>query len=147
MKMTSLLFPIFLLLKTKISTRNPTFLKKNKILLSNGMPLESGDEFLVEYSPDNPKINKIRFEKPTEKQLIIYKNRALEKALVLNTGLERTQAECQLDIAFSLKGLPAYADFYFQKTPPAENAQHNENTYQRLTRSLLFQKKIEQECW
>jgi hypothetical protein len=111
------------------------------------MPLESGDEFLLEYSFNNPKINKIHFESPTDKQLETYKNRALEKLLESNPNLEKMQAECQLNVAFSLKGLPAYADFYFQKTPPTDNPEHNQKTYQRLTRSLLFKKKLEQECW
>ncbi len=137
----------FFIAKNKNFNAESDIAQKNKILLSNGMPLESGDEFMLEYAIDNPKINKIHFESPTEKQLIVYKSRALEKFLLANPNIPEQQAKCQLDVAFSLKGLPAYADFYFQKTPPEDNTQHNQNTYQKLTRSLLFQKKVEQECW
>ena len=117
------------------------------IILSNGMPLESGDEFLVEYSTKNPKINKIRFNAPTENQLQVYQNRVLQKHQQLHPELDKTHIRCLLKVAFEIKGIAALADFYFQNTDPEDNTKNNRNTYLKLTRDLPYQNKVKKNCW
>ena len=100
------------------------------------LPLESGDEFVVEYAANNPKINKIRFEKPTAKQMEVYFDRVYKKHVAFNTDLSIKKAACELDIAYKMHGMDALADFYFQQTEPADNPKHNRNSYLRLIRDL-----------
>ncbi len=113
----------------------------------NGMPLESGDEFIVEFVRSDPKISKILFAEPTKKQLETYRKRVIEKHAAQHPQMLNSLVECQVDIAYQLRGIKGFADFYFQNTPPEENAKNNRNTFLKLTRDLPFQKKEEQECW
>lgn len=103
-------------------------------------PLESGDEFIVRYDFDNPHVNVLDFQSPTAVQIARYRQRAAEQHLRLHPDLDKKQVECLLDIAFEIKGLDGYADFYHQQTPPKENSTHNAETYGRLTRDIPFQK-------
>lgn len=108
-------------------------------------PLESGDEFMVHYDMYKPHIHILDFQYPTNKQIARYRQRAAERHFILHPDLNKKHIECLLDIAFQLKGLDAYADFYFQNTPVSENPLHNQETYGRLTRDVPFQKAAK-EC-
>lgn len=110
-------------------------------------PLQSGDEFLVEYAPSNPKLSKIFFNKPTSKQVKLYFNRVVNRHKNLNPNLTNSIIKCQVRAAFELKGIDGLADFYHQNSSPEKNPKHNKNTYLRLIRDLPFQKKVERECW
>ncbi|MFN7118726.1 MAG: hypothetical protein ACK4TA_18145 [Saprospiraceae bacterium] len=103
-------------------------------------PLESGDEFMVRYDFDNPNLNVLDFQLPTPSQITRYRQRAAAQHLRLHPDLDKKQVECLLDIAFEIKGLAGYADFYFQQTNPQENSRHNKESYGRLTRDIPFQK-------
>lgn len=103
-------------------------------------PLESGDEFMVRYDFDKPHLNFLDFQAPTPTQIARYRQRAAEQHTRLHPDLDKKQVECLLDIAFEIKGLAGYADFYFQNTPPSQNALHNQESYGRLTRDIPFQK-------
>jgi hypothetical protein len=111
------------------------------------IPLSSGDEFLVEYAPSNPKLSKIFFDKPTQKQINLYYDRVVKQHQRLNPTLATSLAKCQVKIAFELKGVNGLADFYHQKSSPENNPKNNQNTYLKLIRDLPFQKKVENECW
>lgn len=108
-------------------------------------PLESGDEFMVHYDMYKPRIHVLDFQSPTNNQIARYRKRAAERHLILHPDLSKKQIECLLDIALQIKGLDAYADFYFQNTPVSENPLHNQETYGRLTRDVPFQKAAK-EC-
>ncbi len=103
-------------------------------------PVESGDEFMVRYDFDNPKVNMLDFQSPTPSQIARYRQRAADQHLKLHPDLGKKQVECLLDIAFEIKGLQGYADFYFQQTDPKENSIHNKDSYGRLTRDIPFQR-------
>ncbi len=111
----------------------------------NDFPLETNDEFMIRYSKYKPDKHQFSFEKPTEKQIQKYKERAIEKELKLSPKKSRLQATCLVEIAFEMKGISAVADFYFQDKSEKENSKYNENTYKRLIRSVDF-KKYTQKC-
>ena len=141
----------------KQTTINYFFVAQNKSITGNiipatanavqGMPLESGDEFLVDYAPNNPKINQLRLDLPTTKQLDKYRNKAFKKHSQLHQDLNEKQIDCLLQIAYEIKGIRGLADFYFQNTPATVNATHNENTYLRLIRDIPFKKRVDEICW
>lgn len=116
------------------------------ILLGNGMPLESGDEFTIIYVPSRPEISRINFNKPTSRQIELYKKRAVEKYRMSHAEEAQSMIECMINIACQLEGISGIADFYFQGADPLTNPQHNQETFRRLMESLPFQKKLEQEC-
>jgi len=117
-----------------------------KLINSNGFPLENGDEFELLYVPHNPKVHKINFEQPSDVQKGVYRQRAIDQELLLHSALDSTIAACRADIAFELKGIAGWADFYHQNTPKTANAKHNELTYKRLVRDLPFEKQAKKKC-
>ncbi|MCB0608926.1 MAG: hypothetical protein H6562_03730 [Lewinellaceae bacterium] len=110
-------------------------------------PLESGDEFRVSYSPQQPAVNAIDFRHPVEEQLKRYFQRTLKRHLDLNPSVTRDQAQCLINIAFELKSLEGLADFFFQNAAPDVNPMHNEITYKRLIRDIPFTELKEKRCW
>ena len=117
------------------------------IILENGMPLEDGDEFLVKYSSQKPEFHKIHFNRPTAKQISIYKNRATEKYKDLHPDEKMEYCNCLTDIAYELDGINGYAKFYLQDKSHDEDRRYNENSFHRLVRSVPFQKEAEKRCW
>lgn len=103
-------------------------------------PLESGDEFIVRYDYKKPHLNVIDFEAPTPSQIARYRQRAAERHKTLHPNSHKKEVECLLDIAFEIKGLAGYADFYHQNITPTQNLLHNKETFGRLTRDIPFQK-------
>jgi hypothetical protein len=125
----------------------PQLQSKQLVLLKNGMPLESGDEFVVVYVPSAPHVSQINFNRPTERQIAIYQKRVSAKHASLHPDEALPLVECKIKAAFDLAGVGGLADFYFQDFSPDENPDHNRNTFLRLVRDLPFQKKVEKECW
>lgn len=123
-------------------------LKKEEelIILENGMPLESGDEFVVKYTTHNPNFHQIDYEQPTETQIITYHQRAIQQYLAANPAASRAEATCLVQVAYELKGIDGLADFYFQKTSISDNAAHNETTFKRLIRDVPFLQKVDERC-
>lgn len=120
---------------------------KPLVVSINGMPLESGDEFIVEYVPSNPSVNRIDFQRPTKQQVQVYQERVAIKHLALHPDEAPQIVKCKVQVAFDLGGIGGLADFYFQNTTKDKNSDHNELSYSRLTHSLPFQKKVKEDCW
>ena len=125
----------------------PSVQSQPLVLLKNGMPLESGDEFMVLYVPSNPAVSRIDFDRPSKRQIKTYLIRATEKHLSLHPNEALQVVECMVQVAYEMEGIGGLAKFYFQNIPPTENPTHNENSFFRLVRSLPFQKKVEKDCW
>jgi len=117
-----------------------------KIIDKNGMPLESGDELMIKYHPNNPNYNKIDFSKPVPQQLAIYRERAINKYLSSHPNSDPKYCTCMANVAYELKGTNGLADIYFMNTSAEVNPIHNENSFKRLTNSIDFLNLIEQEC-
>jgi len=117
------------------------------IVKENGMPLEDGDEFLVKYSSTKPDLHLIQFNRPTKKQIDIYKNRAVDKYQQLHPDESYEYCNCLAEVAYELDGIGGYANFYFQDKKYAENQHYNKNSFHRLLRSVPFKKEVEKRCW
>jgi hypothetical protein len=76
-----------------------------------------------------------------------YRARVIDRHLDLNPQNDPKIVACMVDLAFELKGVKGFADFYFQNTSPTENPNNNLLTYKRLVRDLPFQKKFKERCW
>lgn len=120
---------------------------KSIVVLENGMPMEEGDEFIVTYVPNNPNLNKIDYNRPTQQQINRYRQRAINQHLVFNPQTDSLHTVCLVDIAYETKGIKGLADFYFQKSSITENPRNNMQTYGRLVRAIPFQDKVSAKCW
>lgn len=120
--------------------------EENGFILDIGMPLEDGDEFLVQYLPGSPQQNLINFEHPSPKTLEKYHHRALEKYLELYPNTSTEQANCLVETAYELKQVDGLADFYFSSTRPKDNPTHNKNSFLRLIRDLPFEQLSAKKC-
>lgn len=112
------------------------------VILKNGMPLETGDEFVVRYVPSRPEVSSIYFRRPTERQLEVYQERAAEKFHEILPEGSPINARCVAKSVLAFEGIDGLADLYFSKASPNENPDHNQLTYQKLTQSLAFKKAL-----
>ena len=115
-------------------------------LMENGMPLEDGDEFLVKYSSEKPEVHKIQFNRPTQKQIGVYQNRAAKKYQELYPIENIDYCNCLAKTAYELDGVNGFAKFYFQDLTHAQNPRYNSDTFHRLIRSVEFTKQSEEKC-
>lgn len=116
-------------------------------ILPNGMPMEDGDEFVVRYHPVFPQVSIIDFGKPTGEQMERYRLRSLEHHLRLHPDVSAARAACLLEIAFEIKQLEGYADFFWQNAEPGQNSNHNRNSYLRLVRDVPFAREVKERCY
>ena len=79
-----------------------------------GMPLETGDEFLVKFAPLKPTISELDLSLPSPRQLEKYYSRTLSRHTSLHPELSTEYIKCQLKIAYEMAGLSGLADFLFQ---------------------------------
>jgi len=126
-------------------TAKPT--AKQMTGLSDGLPLEPGDEFVVYYAYHDPRANRIDFTQPTNKQIGIYLQRTKEKYLQLHPAGAGPLLDCMIEVAYDMKGMSGLADFYFQDVPSAANPAHNEHSFQRLAREVPYLQKVKETCY
>lgn len=113
---------------------------------NNGMPIILGDEFVITYSSEDPRVHHFDFENPTFKQLGRYKALAFEKHAGLHPEFSDQRIACMIEIGYELFGIEAYAYFYFQGLQPKDNVVYNSLSYKRLVRDLEFKKLEGQRC-
>ena len=111
-----------------------------------GMPLETGDEFLVRYLLYKPGIHAIDLSEPSPEQIERYRQRALSRHSLLHPDRPAQQLSCQLDAAFAARGVDGFADLYFQDREASQNPYHNRNTYRQLLASAKYRQALDQGC-
>lgn len=117
------------------------------IILENGMPLEDGDEFLVQYSSTKPELHQIHFNRPTAKQIKKYQERATNKYKELHPNESIEYCNCLAEVAYDLDGINGFAKFYLQDQDYYQNRRYNKDSFHRLVRSVPFEKEAEKRCW
>lgn len=110
---------------------------------STGFPYEKGDEFYVQYAVNDASNHEFFHDRPTEKQIDIYKKRTSEKYLENNTDTNEAYCQCLVEKAFVIKKVDGLAIFYHQNTPPSQNRRFNMKTYKELTYSNEFKKEAD----
>jgi hypothetical protein len=121
--------------------------KQGKWLLPNGFPCENGDEFLIKYLPENPRVFKLDLMQPTENQLVRYLERAAEVQQKQHPDESKWASICLAELASQRTGLRGLADVFYQEKSPFENPEHNRETYNRLVRDENFKKMRDEKCW
>ena len=121
-------------------------LDRAEIAKLSPMPVINGDELVVLYVPSKPEINTLYLNRPTEKQISRFMERAVEKHLKLHPDAAPEEVSCIVGVAFLLGGLDGLADFFYQDLNPAMNPAHNSSSFGKLTSSLPFRKKVEKDC-
>lgn len=114
--------------------------------LSNGLPLVSGDEFMIRFAETHPFVHEIDYNRPTTEQAQRYRNRTVDRHIQLHPELSEERIKCLIETAYEIGGLGALADFYFQDADPDLHKNHNRLTYQRFTRDVPFSQKVAERC-
>lgn len=117
------------------------------VILKSGLPLMSGDEFILKYAIKNPKIVKMDDMKPSEKQMEIYLEKAVKNYLQQYPEETAAHAHCLAEVALELEDLPGLAHFYFMDVSEEDNKKHNELSFKRLIRGVPFQEKVKEQCY
>lgn len=108
----------------------------------NGFPIYEQDQFRVRYALQNPENHDLLFNEPTPHQLKVYQQRVQQVHQNIHPNLtDSSYCACLLEIAYDIKKLGGYLDFYHQKTPPSKNKKHNMKTYLELVNSGDFKNK------
>lgn len=128
-----------------MSTGQAHFERSGVTFYTQGLPIERGDEFLVEYNAAG-NTSKLLLNEPTSLQWSNYLRRAYVVEEKFNPQLSGREILCRVECAYRVSGLSGLADVYFQDRSPEVNPWHNEVTYKRLIRDIPFQKAYQQYC-
>jgi hypothetical protein len=101
-------------------------------LLSNGFPLSDRDEFEVSYLADDPQINQINYEQPTQLQIQNYLRLAAAVEVAKHPDKKPAECMCKVFNTEQQRGWQSTANIYHQGEKSADNAVFNELTYQKL---------------
>jgi hypothetical protein len=115
-------------------------------LAPNGMPLETGDEFVVRYAIRAPSLHEIDFSRPTERQVARYRQRALDKHAAFHPSLSSERVACVVDVLFAKKGLAAYANIFHQDQTAQANPEYNRQTYLELIDDPEVRATLSSDC-
>lgn len=120
---------------------------RNYVYTSLGIPLTPGDSFEMKYVSDNPDINEIDFDTPTNSTI----NKYLEFASIIlqefdfikkiNVSYDFTN--CITAKIYNEFGLDGIADIIFHDELWIENFSNNSYTFKRLKKSDEFQAILE----
>lgn len=106
-------------------------------LSQTGLPIQTGDQFLVLYDQENPNVNTILFDRPSPEKLEQYQLYAREACLSNVSPEVPTQSslqhcECLRAYLFQQYGLEGLAQILHQATRKTLFADFNEETYQKF---------------
>lgn len=102
-------------------------LSDGTIILENGLPVHTGDEYLISFTHTNPNENEILFGKILAEQNEQLQGRVINRMLYLNPSLTTEYCICLLQNN-NVNPSDLYASLYFQNYTPAQNPKHNRDT-------------------
>lgn len=119
-------------------------------LAQTGLPIQTGDEFMVLYDPNNPNVNKILFDRPSPQKLEQYQLTAREACLRnvpsnIPSDKDLSYCECLRAYLFQQYDLEALAHIIHQATRKTRFEDFNEETYPKFM-SQERQEEIVQTC-
>ncbi|MEZ4883339.1 MAG: hypothetical protein R3E32_01290 [Chitinophagales bacterium] len=119
-------------------------------LAKTGLPIQTGDEFMVLYSENNPNNNHILFDHPSEQKLAQYQLMARESCLKnlppnIPTDKELTYCECLKAYLFQQYDLKGLANMIHQTKSKTAFEDFNEKTYQKFMNESR-QQEIQKNC-
>lgn len=117
------------------------------IILPNGFPLSNNDEFNATYLPNSPEVHRIDFSNPTEKQIGLYTAQAAVIDNRYNPKNSMKKSLCMAQQVVAKAGWEKLADLIFQYKNPAENSDHNSDTYSRLMHEPSVKMAMDENCW
>lgn len=114
--------------------------------LINGLPLVSGDEFMLRFAETHPFVHEVDYNNPSAEQVQRYRNRVIDRHIQLHPELSEQRIKCLVEIAYEIGGLDGLANFYFQDAEPNALNLYNKLTYQRFIRDVPFSQKAAERC-
>lgn len=113
-----------------------------EVISANGLPLQSGDEFYIQFSHRQPNKNRVDYFKPTIAQISKYRNRVSNKYRSENRQVSSSEIDCLMDSVYEVDGLTGWANLYFHNVGPEKNVSNNETSYQKILENQKLKEKI-----
>lgn len=110
-------------------------------------PIQSGDEFVLNYAQTAPANHEILWQQPTETQIKKYRSRTEIAHQKANPNYSQDKVFCEMDLAFQVAGERGLAQLFYQSTDVSENAVFNKISYQKFIRDEPFRKLAAEHCW
>ncbi len=118
-----------------------------EIVTPNGMPLENGQYFKVEYNAQHPQYNRMNFSDYASSVSERYFEMTYRKMRVAPKFSEYSDAQlaCVISEVYRKKGTEGLATIYFFSEPAVENIKFNKLTFRQFKKSETFQ-NIHEHC-
>lgn len=111
-----------------------------------GFPLTDGDQFNVFFLPEDPRVHRLEFFRPTEFTIQRYLYYAVEAGVQADPQGGYARSKCRAETLLKTAGWPALAHAIYQNESPADNSRHNRRTYLKLTRKPAIRKALDDAC-
>jgi tRNA A-37 threonylcarbamoyl transferase component Bud32 len=111
---------------------------------NNNYAVQDGDEYMVKYLPNNPRISEIHFVKPTEKQIVKVKQRSV--ADCLSDSDNAMDCHCLVDVLYEVGGYLGMMHYLNRDASESQNLQFNTKGYQKLVNSDLYIAQLSAKC-
>jgi hypothetical protein len=115
-------------------------------LLPNGFPLSDRDEFEVIYLADDPQVNQINYNEPTQLQIQNYLRLAAATEVAKHPDKKSTECMCKVFNTEQLRGWQSTAHIYHQGEKSIDNTFFNEESYRKLYEDAQLNEFIAQRC-
>lgn len=112
-----------------------------EIVTPNGMPLENGQYFKVEYNSNHPQYNRMNFNEYASSVSERYFEMAFRKLRVAPKFDEFTDAQlsCLISEVYSAKGTDGLSTLYFFSEPVVENLKYNRLSFIKFRKTDTYQ--------
>lgn len=107
-----------------------------------GIPLRTGDEFPVRYSPENPNAHRLHLGRITLRQLERYRPELERRLLSVDPNLDTRTRACVIEQAYTIHKAKGIASIYYASVSAAENPEFNAETYRRMVGDPGFQRGV-----
>lgn len=114
--------------------------------LPNGLPLENGDIFAVQFANKHDFYHKIDYDQPDVNTALNMMERVAPVHIQHNQGKMKQELLCEIQAAFDIEGMNGLANIVQQKTNTSKNQKNNEDAYAKMKRGSSFQKAVG-KCW
>ncbi len=107
-------------------------------------PIQDGDEYMVKYLPNSPRISELHFVKPTDRQVSKVKKTAVK--VCLGDAESKVDCECLVAATYLVGGYMGLMQYLNRNTPESQNLQFNSKGYAALINSDLYIEQLSAKC-
>lgn len=119
---------------------------RDSMLTAQGLPIEDGDEFMVEYALSDPERSVLHLDQPSPRQLDRYRQAVIQAHSQSQSSLQPVYIRCQVDQVYHNFGLRGWAQLYHQFHLNTANERFNRSTFERFRQDPVYLEKVVRYC-